>query len=160
MLPFHDEPVIRENIITKILLLYLCSAKISYRKNFCVYGILEGGTLGQFYRNKYWEFIKLSSILYSNFISIASRATVEIYYEKVHIFSMLCMWLLLNIPYTYIQNFKGCCFMILAVNQLSMKFSSLKFHWQKKGFHQLESRIYVNSCVLDDDKFDLTSCNR
>ena len=33
MLPFHDEPVIRENIITKILFAS-CSAKISYRKNF------------------------------------------------------------------------------------------------------------------------------
>ena len=37
MLPFHDEPVIRENIIAKILFTS-CSAKISYRKNFRVYG--------------------------------------------------------------------------------------------------------------------------
>ena len=38
MLPFHDEPVIRENIIAKILFAS-CSAKISYRENFHVYGI-------------------------------------------------------------------------------------------------------------------------
>ena len=37
MLPFHDEPVIRENIIAKILFAS-CSAKISYRENFHVYG--------------------------------------------------------------------------------------------------------------------------
>ena len=39
MLPFHDGPVICENIIVKILLAS-CSVKISYRKNFCVYGNL------------------------------------------------------------------------------------------------------------------------
>ena len=38
MLPFHDEPVIRENIIAKILFAS-CSAKIPYRENFRVYGI-------------------------------------------------------------------------------------------------------------------------
>ena len=38
MPPFHDEPVIRENIITKILFAS-CSAKISYRKKFRVYSI-------------------------------------------------------------------------------------------------------------------------
>ena len=38
MLPFHDEPVIRENIIAKILFAS-CSAKISYRENFRAYGI-------------------------------------------------------------------------------------------------------------------------
>ena len=38
MLPFHDGPVIRENIIAKILFAS-CSAKISYRENFRVYGI-------------------------------------------------------------------------------------------------------------------------
>ena len=37
MLPFHDEPVIRENIIANILFAS-CSAKISYRENFPVYG--------------------------------------------------------------------------------------------------------------------------
>ena len=37
MLPFHDEPVIRKNIIAKILFTS-CSAKISYRENFRVYG--------------------------------------------------------------------------------------------------------------------------
>ena len=37
MLPFHDEPVIRENIIAKILFAS-CSAKISYRENFRAYG--------------------------------------------------------------------------------------------------------------------------
>ena len=37
MLPFHDEPVIHENIIVKTLLAS-CSAKISYRENFCTYG--------------------------------------------------------------------------------------------------------------------------
>ena len=36
MLFFHDEPVICENIITKILF-SSCSAKISYRKIFRVY---------------------------------------------------------------------------------------------------------------------------
>ena len=39
MLPFHDEPVIRENIIAKILFASY-SAKISYRENFRVYGTL------------------------------------------------------------------------------------------------------------------------
>ena len=38
MLPFHDEPVIRKNIIVKILFAS-CSAKISYRENFHPYGI-------------------------------------------------------------------------------------------------------------------------
>ena len=38
MLSFHDEPVIRENIIAKILFASY-SAKISYRENFRVYGI-------------------------------------------------------------------------------------------------------------------------
>ena len=38
MLPFHEEPVIRENIIAKILFAS-CLAKISYRENFRVYGI-------------------------------------------------------------------------------------------------------------------------
>ena len=38
MLPFHDEPVICENIIAKILFAS-CSAKISYRENFRIYGI-------------------------------------------------------------------------------------------------------------------------
>ena len=38
MLPFHDEPVIRENTIAKIMFAS-CSAKISYRENFRVYGI-------------------------------------------------------------------------------------------------------------------------
>ena len=37
MLPFHDGPVIHENIIAKILFAS-CSAKISYRENFRVYG--------------------------------------------------------------------------------------------------------------------------
>ena len=39
MLPFHDEPVIWKNIIAKILFAS-CSAIISYRKNFRVYGKL------------------------------------------------------------------------------------------------------------------------
>ena len=39
MLPFHDGPVIRENIIMKILLAS-SSAKISYHKNFHVYGTI------------------------------------------------------------------------------------------------------------------------
>ena len=38
MLLFHNELVIRENIIVKILFTS-CSAKISYCKNFHVYGI-------------------------------------------------------------------------------------------------------------------------
>ena len=38
MLRFHDEPVIHENIIAKILFAF-CSAKISYHENFGVYGI-------------------------------------------------------------------------------------------------------------------------
>ena len=38
MLPFHDEPVIRDNIIAKILFAS-CSAKISYHENFPVYGM-------------------------------------------------------------------------------------------------------------------------
>ena len=38
MLPFHDGPVICENIITKILFAS-CSAKISYRENFRMYGM-------------------------------------------------------------------------------------------------------------------------
>ena len=38
MLPFHNGPVICENIITKILFAS-CPAKISYRKNFRVYSI-------------------------------------------------------------------------------------------------------------------------
>ena len=38
MLPFHDEPMIRENIIAKILFA-CCLAKISYRENFPVYGM-------------------------------------------------------------------------------------------------------------------------
>ena len=38
MLPFHNEPVIHENIIAKILFAF-CSAKLSYCKNFRVYGI-------------------------------------------------------------------------------------------------------------------------
>ena len=42
MLLFHDEPVIRENIIAKILFAS-CSAKISYRENFRVYGSKETG---------------------------------------------------------------------------------------------------------------------
>ena len=37
MLLFHNEPVIRENIIAKILFAS-CSAKISYHENFHVYG--------------------------------------------------------------------------------------------------------------------------
>ena len=37
MLPFHDEPMICENIIAKILFAS-CSAKISYCENFCIYG--------------------------------------------------------------------------------------------------------------------------
>ena len=37
ILPFRDGPVIRENIIVKILFAS-CSAKISYRENFRVYG--------------------------------------------------------------------------------------------------------------------------
>ena len=36
MLPFHGEPVIRKNIIAKILFTS-CSAKISYREKFHVY---------------------------------------------------------------------------------------------------------------------------
>ena len=43
MLPFHDEPVIRKNIIAKILFA-CCSAKISYRENFRVYGIVKQKT--------------------------------------------------------------------------------------------------------------------
>ena len=39
MLPFHDGPVIRKTIIAKILFAS-CSAKISYRESFHVYGIL------------------------------------------------------------------------------------------------------------------------
>ena len=37
MLLFHNEPVIHENIITKILFAS-CLAKISYHKNFRIYG--------------------------------------------------------------------------------------------------------------------------
>ena len=37
MLPFHDGPVIRKNIIVKIMLAS-CSAKISYCENFRIYG--------------------------------------------------------------------------------------------------------------------------
>ena len=39
MLPFHDKPMIRENIIAKIPFAS-CSAKISRRENFHVYGSL------------------------------------------------------------------------------------------------------------------------
>ena len=38
MLPLRDGPVIRKNIIAKILFAS-CSAKISYHENFCIYGI-------------------------------------------------------------------------------------------------------------------------
>ena len=37
MLPIHNEPVIHKNTIAKILFAS-CSAKISYRENFCIYG--------------------------------------------------------------------------------------------------------------------------
>ena len=46
MLPFHDEPVICENIIAKILFAS-CSVKISYRKNFRVYGTSTAKTCCQ-----------------------------------------------------------------------------------------------------------------
>ena len=39
MLPFHDEPVIHENIIAKILFTS-CPAKIPCRENFHIYGTL------------------------------------------------------------------------------------------------------------------------
>ena len=39
MLPFHNEPLIRENIIAKILFAS-CLAKFSYREKFRVYGSL------------------------------------------------------------------------------------------------------------------------
>ena len=41
MLPFHNEPVIRKNIIAKILFAS-CSVKFSYHENFHVYSIQKG----------------------------------------------------------------------------------------------------------------------
>ena len=48
MLPFHDETVIRKNIIAKILFAS-CSVKILYRENFHAYGIQKYFTMNKFH---------------------------------------------------------------------------------------------------------------
>ena len=47
---------------------------------------------------------------------------------------------IIHLPYMYTFS-RDIIFKVFAVNWLSVKFSSLKFHWQNFGLHQSESRI-------------------
>ena len=60
MLPFDDGPVIRENIIAKILFVS-CSEKISYRENFRVYGILLVEIDARYFHDSVHEFIRVAT---------------------------------------------------------------------------------------------------
>ena len=94
MLPFHDEPMIRENIIAKILFAS-CSAKISYHEIFPVYGIFFTSAKTYAYSHMKWYQNSLkycNMAIYCNTIKHNTQYNIDLHCFTPRTFNKLvCM---------------------------------------------------------------------